>query len=152
IGTFLIVARSRVIVVLLAAGFLMNLAARMLESTWVLYVGYRYGWQAFEAGASLAAFGVLFAVAQVALVRVLVRRIGEWRTLLLGLMLGTASYFIFAFAAHPWEMSLNILPYAIASGISGPALQALATRNMPVDQQGLLQGALASLITLTGVL
>ena len=152
IGTFILVAQSRVIVVLLAVGFLMNLAARMLESTWVLYTGYRYAWGAFEAGLSLAAFGVLFAGSQVALVRVLVHRIGEWRTLILGLALGMASYLIFAFAVHGWEMSLNILPYAIASGISGPALQALATRNMPVDQQGLLQGALASLITATGVI
>jgi DHA1 family tetracycline resistance protein-like MFS transporter len=141
-----------VIVVLLAVGFLVNLAARMIESTWVLYTGYRYGWQAFEAGASLAAFGVLFAGSQVALVRILVQRIGEWRTLILGLALGCASYLMFAFAAHGWEMSLNILPYAVASGISGPALQALATRNMPVDQQGLLQGAMASLITGTGVI
>jgi DHA1 family tetracycline resistance protein-like MFS transporter len=130
----------------------MNLAGRMLESTWVLYTGYRYGWGGFEAGASLAAFGVLFAGSQVALVRFLVQRIGEWRTLLLGLAVGTGSFLVFAFAAHGWQLSLNILPYAIATGISGPALQALATRNMPQDQQGLLQGALASLITATGVI
>jgi DHA1 family tetracycline resistance protein-like MFS transporter len=152
VGTFIIVARTRVIVVLLAVGFLMNLAGRMIESTWVLYTGYRYAWGAFEAGASLAWFGVLFAGSQVALVRLLVQRIGEWRTLILGLALATASFLVFAFAAHGWEMSLNILPYAIATGISGPALQALVTRNMPLDQQGLLQGALASLITATGVI
>jgi DHA1 family tetracycline resistance protein-like MFS transporter len=152
VGTFIIVARSRVIVVLLIVGFLMNLAARMLESTWVLYTGYRYQWGGFEAGISLAAFGMFFAGAQVVLVRRLVQRIGEWRTLLLGLALGSACFLVFAFAAHGWEVSLNILPYAIATGISGPALQALATRNMPGDQQGLLQGALASLITATGVL
>ena len=152
IGTFMIVAQTRVIVVLLAVAFLVNLAAQILLSTWVLYAGYRYGWGAFEAGASVAAFGLLFAVSQVAVVRILVRRIGEWRTLLLGLILGSASYLVFAFAAYPWEMSLNILPYAIASGISGPALQALATHNMPVDQQGLLQGAMASLVTATGVI
>ena len=70
VGTFLLVAQTRVILVLLSVAFLMNLAARMLESTWVLYVGYRYDWGAFEAGLSLAAFGVLFAGSQVALVPV----------------------------------------------------------------------------------
>jgi DHA1 family tetracycline resistance protein-like MFS transporter len=152
IGTFTIVARTRVIVVLLAAAFLVNLAAQILLSTWVLYVSYRYGWGAFEAGASVAAFGLLLAGAQVGLVRFLVRRIGEWRTLLLGLALTGVSYLAFAFAAYPWEMSLYILPYAVATGISGPSLQALATRNMAADQQGLLQGAMASLVTGTGVI
>lgn len=152
IGTFMVVSRFPVVIVLLAVCFLVNLGGRMLESTWVLYTGYRFEWGAFEAGASLTLFGLFYALAQVWLVRVLAHRIGEWRTLLFGLVLGVGTFCIFAFAMGGWVMAVNIIPYGIATGISGPALQALATKAMPVDRQGLLQGAIASLITATGVI
>lgn len=152
IGTFIVVGRLRVVAVLLAVCFLMNLAGRMLESTWVLYTGYRYDWGAFEAGLSLAAFGLLFAASQAVLVRFLAYEIGEWSTLILGLILGVGSFVIFALSSRGWAMSATILPYAVATGISQPALQALATRATAADQQGLLQGAMASLITATGVI
>jgi DHA1 family tetracycline resistance protein-like MFS transporter len=138
--------------VLLAVCFLMNLAGRMLESTWVLYTGYRFQWGAFEAGASLTAFGVAYAIAQVWLVRKLADTIGEWSTLLLGLVIGVGTFCIFAFAMGGWVMAVNVIPYGAATGIAGPALQALATKAMPVNRQGLLQGAIASLITATGVI
>lgn len=152
LGAFLSVRQYPMVVVLLVVCFLVNLAGRMLESTWVLYTGYRFHWGAFEAGASLTAFGVAYAIAQVWLVRKFAGTIGEWRTLLLGLVIGIGSFCIFALAMGGWVMAVNVLPYGIASGISGPALQALATRAMPVNRQGLLQGAIASLITATGVI
>jgi DHA1 family tetracycline resistance protein-like MFS transporter len=152
IGAVVAAGRLRVVAVLLVVCFLINLAGRMLESTWVLYTGYRYNWGSFEVGLSLAAFGLLFAGAQAILVRFLAERIGEWRTLILGLIIGVGSFVTFALAARGWAMSATILPYAIATGISGPALQALATRATAADKQGLLQGALASLITATGVI
>jgi DHA1 family tetracycline resistance protein-like MFS transporter len=152
LGAFLAVRRHPVVVVLLAVCFLMNLAGRMLESTWVLYTGYRFGWGAFEAGASLTAFGIAYALAQVWLVRKLAERIGEWRTLLLGLVIGVGTFCIFALAMGGWVMAVNVVPYGIATGIAAPALQALATKAMPRDRQGLLQGAIASLITATGVI
>jgi DHA1 family tetracycline resistance protein-like MFS transporter len=152
LGAFLAVRQYPVVVILLIVCFLMNLAGRMLESTWVLYTGYRFHWGAFEAGASLTAFGVAYALAQVWLVRKLADRIGEWQTLLLGLVIGVGTFCIFAFALGGWVMAVNVVPYGIATGIAGPALQALATKAMPRNRQGLLQGAIASLITATGVI
>jgi len=152
LGAFLSVRHYPMVVVLLVVCFLMNLAGRMLESTWVLYTGYRFHWGAFEAGASLTAFGVAYAIAQVWLVRKLADAIGEWSTLLLGLVIGIGTFCIFALAMGGWVMAVNVLPYGIATGISAPALQALATKAMSVDRQGLLQGAMASLITATGVI
>jgi len=152
LGAFLAVRPYPMVVVLLAVCFLMNLAGRMLESTWVLYTGYRFQWGAFEAGASLTAFGVAYAIAQVWLVRKLADKIGEWSTLLLGLVIGVGTFCIFAFAMGGWVMAVNVIPYGAATGIAGPALQALATKAMPVNRQGLLQGAIASLITATGVI
>jgi MFS transporter, DHA1 family, tetracycline resistance protein len=130
---------------------LMNLAARMLESTWVLFTGYRFGWGAFEIGVSLAVFGLVFAGVQALLVRHMVEWIGEWNTLLLGLVVATASFVIFAIATAPWAMYLMILPYGFSAAATTPSLTALASRNTPVEKQGILQGAIASLTTVTGV-
>ena len=150
VSAVIAVARTRVIAVLLIVCVLMNLAARMLESTWVLYARYRFGWGAFEVGVTLAVFGLIFAGGQGFLVGRLARWIGEWRTLVIGLAIGAGSFVIFALTTAAWAMYVTILPYGIATAISGPSLQALATRATPVNKQGLLQGALASLITATG--
>ena len=139
------------ILLLFVVCLLMNLAARMLESTWVLFTGYRFGWGAFEVGVSLAVFGLIFAGMQGFVVRYLVGWLREWWTLLLGLAVGAGSCVIFALSTAPWAMYATILPYAFGAAVTSPSLQALATRNTPQDQQGLLQGALASLITATGI-
>jgi DHA1 family tetracycline resistance protein-like MFS transporter len=44
-----------------------------------------------------------------------------------------------------------IVVYCLGWGIVGPAAQALATRAVPANEQGLLQGGLASLTTATGI-
>jgi len=152
IGALTAVARSRVIVVLLVVCVLMNLAARMLESTWVLFTGYRFGWGAFEIGTSLAVFGLVFAGVQGFLIRYLVRWIGEWSTLLLGLAVATGSFLVFAIATAPWAMYLMILPYGFSAAATTPSLAAIASRNTRADEQGLLQGGIASLTTATGVI
>ena len=152
VGAFIVVVRTRVIAVLFIVCLLMNLAARMLESTWVLFTGYRFAWGAFEVGLSLAVFGLVYAGMQGFVVRYLAKWIGEWRTLLVGLVVGAAGCVIFALSTAAWAMYLTILPYAFGAAVTGPSLQALATRNTAHDEQGILQGALASLITLTGVI
>ncbi|HZP19963.1 MAG TPA: MFS transporter [Bauldia sp.] len=152
IGAIASAAHSRVIVVLFVVCVLMNLSARMLESTWVLFTGYRFAWGAFEVGMSLAVFGLFFAGFQGFIVRFLARGIGEWATLLLGLAVGAGALTIFGMATAPWAMYATILPYAFGAAVTGPSLQAIATRNARRDEQGLLQGAIASLITATGVI
>ena len=128
LGAFLAVRPYPMVVVLLAVCFLMNLAGRMLESTWVLYTGYRFQWGAFEAGASLTAFGVAYAIAQVWLVRKLADKIGEWSTLLLGLVIGVGTFCIFAFAMGGWVMAVNVIPYGAATLVYGPLSDRLGRR------------------------
>ena len=85
VGALMVVTQYPAITALVLCLVFSNLAERMLESVWVLYTGYRYGWGPAAVGFSLAAFGALFAISQGVLVRLVVPWLGEWRTIIGGL-------------------------------------------------------------------
>ena len=43
------------------------------------------------------------------------------------------------------------VPYVLGWGLTGPAVQALVTRAVPASEQGILQGAISSTRTATGI-
>ena len=127
-----------------------NLAGQSLNSTWVLFTTARFGWGVRENGLSLAVFGAVALIFQVGLSRVLLPRWGDRRTLVIGLAVGVAQYAAFALATRGWM----IYVFTFAGGISflaGQATQGLLSRQVGEDEQGTLQGALASLVSLTGI-
>jgi DHA1 family tetracycline resistance protein-like MFS transporter len=131
--------------------FLYHLAHAALPSVFVLYAGYRYGWTAREVGGALAIVGVLTAVLQGGLVGPIVAAVGERRALVLGLSAGAAGFAIYgAAAAGRWF--LVGVPVMSIWGLYGPSVQALMSRRVTPGQQGQLQGALASVMGLTGII
>lgn len=48
-------------------------------------------------------------------------------------------------------MFVFLIPYSLG-GICGPALQSIISKNVPSNEQGELQGALASLISATSII
>ena len=77
---------------LAAVVLLTNLAHYVLQSVFVLYADYRYGWGPQAVGYTLALVGVCNAFVQAWLVGKLVPRIGERRTLLAGMVFGAAGF------------------------------------------------------------
>jgi MFS transporter, DHA1 family, tetracycline resistance protein len=120
--------------------FLGNLAHAVLPSLFVLYAGYRYGWQERTVGLSLALVGVSSAIVQGALVGQLVRRLGERRTLLTGLAFGVSGFGVSAIAATGAAF-LAAIPLVALAGLAGPSTQGMMTRLVDPTQQGALQGA-----------
>ena len=125
---------------LAAISFLGNLAHAVLPSVFVLYAGFRYGWQERAVGLSLALIGVSSAIVQGALVGPMVARVGERRTLLAGLAFGVAGFLAYAIAPTG-AVFLAAIPLVALWGLSGPAAQGLMTRLVDPRQQGELQGA-----------
>src|SRR3954453_14479765 len=70
---------------LAAATFLVDLSHVVLPSVWVLYVGYRYGWDERALGLSLPPFGLCSVIVQAGLVGPIVKAVGERRAMMLGL-------------------------------------------------------------------
>lgn len=127
------------------------LAHQSLPSMWALYTEYRYLWNRRDVGLSLALVGVCAAVVSGALVGPLVKRFGERRSLLAGLLFGILGFAGFGMASRGWEV-LAAIPLIALWGIAGPAMQSLMSQRVDSSSQGKLQGAINSIRALTGMI
>jgi len=126
------------------------LAHNSLPSMWALYTEYRYAWSRRDVGLSLAVVGVCAAVVSGVFVGPFVKRFGERRSLLSGLLFGTIGFAGFALATRGW-MILAVIPFIALWGIAAPAMQSLMARHVDPSSQGKLQGAINSLRAITGM-
>ena len=131
--------------------FLYYLAHESLPAIFVLYTGYRYGWDAAMVGSALAAFGVASTIVSGGVVRPTVKRIGEWRALAIGLVCGTLCFVIYGLAPTGAWFLLGI-PFGALWGLAGPAEQALMTAEVDPTSQGQLQGALGAARGVAGMI
>jgi len=130
---------------------LATFANRVAEMTWVLFTSYRFHWGPAETGLSLAAVGVMFVVGQGGLVRVVVPRLGERRAILLGLTVSAITPVLYGLVPQGWMVYPVMVLALFGWTIGQPAVQALMSRAVPPNEQGLLQGALASMTNLTSI-
>lgn len=129
--------------------FLIYFAHQVLPSTWVLYTEHRYHWSYGQTGASLAVVGLMAAIVQGGLTRVIVARIGERKSAVLGLSVAALAYVGYGLASEGWMIYL-VLVFGSLGGITGPAVQGLISRSVGADEQGGVQGSLASLSGISG--
>jgi DHA1 family tetracycline resistance protein-like MFS transporter len=151
VGTLRLLGSHRELLGLASVNFLYQLAHQVLPSVFVLYAGYRYAWDERTVGLTLALVGVGSMVVQGALVRPIVARLGERRTLLCGLVAGAIGMAGFGLApTGRWFWSS--LPVFAFMGLYGPAAQGIMTRRVDPSQQGHLQGANTSILGITGLI
>jgi len=136
---------------LAAVAFFGYLAHAVLPNVSVLYMGYRYGWGTAAIGLMLAGVGVAAMIVQGGLIRPITKRLGERTTLLVGLVCGGIGFSVYSVASEGWIFCLGI-PVMAFWGLAGPATQALMTRRVSSSEQGQLQGAIASINGLTGLI
>ena len=151
IGSFVALRRHPELRSLTETYFLISLAHQVFPSTWVLYTGYRYHWTPREVGLSLALVGVMAAIVQGGLARKIIPKLGERRSIVIGLTNATVFIALYGLASQGWMMYV-LLTLGSFGGIAMPALQALVSRCVPLNEQGAVQGALASLASLAGIL
>jgi len=126
-------------------------ANRVAEMTWVLYTGYRFHWGPTEIGISLAIVGVIFVVGQGWFTRILLPRIGERRAILIGLGVSVVVSVLYGLVNKGW-MLYCVMPLAISGWtVAQPAVQGLMSRAVPANEQGLLQGAVSSITSMTSI-
>jgi DHA1 family tetracycline resistance protein-like MFS transporter len=102
-------------------------------------------------GYSLAFVGILVSLVQGYLIRVINPKLGQNKSIYLGLFLYALGLVLFGLAWKEWMMFVFLIPYCLG-GIAGPALQGLISNQVPPTEQGELQGALTSLISLTSII
>lgn len=147
-SAFLYIRRYSSLAVLMTGLFLTGIAQQGLQGIWVLWTEVQFGWGVAEAGYSLAWVGLCMAFVQGVLVRIVVARFGERRVVFSGYIISTVAFLILPFLSAGWMVYPGILFHMVGWGCAGPALQGLMSRNVPDNEQGLLQGTLTSVNTI----
>lgn len=123
---------------------LTTFAQMMLNSTWVLYTTFRFGWTPRDNGVAMFCVGLASVVVQAGLLGMLIRRFGEVRLSLLGLASGALTFAAYGLATQGWMMYVFILCNILAFA-AGPALQGIVSKSSPSAEQGELMGSLQSI-------
>jgi DHA1 family tetracycline resistance protein-like MFS transporter len=136
---------------LAAVQFLGLTAQNVLPTITVLYALNRYGFNLRQLSVLLGAMGISSALVGGLLTGPAVRRLGERRSLLIGLCCGATGFAAMGFAATP-ALFISAVPILALRGLADPALAALMTRKVPPTEQGALQGASNSLLGIAGMM
>ena len=150
LGSILDLSRRPKVFGLAVCALLSFIAHQVYPSVWVLYTGYRYGWNPFWNSVSLAVVGLCAAVVQGWLTGQVVKRLGDWKTALIGLLVTAVSYVAYGLATEGWMIYVFIVVGSIG-GMAGPAVQGLISNSVADDEQGAIQGAITSLESVSGI-
>jgi MFS transporter, DHA1 family, tetracycline resistance protein len=150
-GTMAQMAKTPLVLGCLITIFFMQLAAQSNFAVWSYYGTMQFGWGPFTIGATVALFGILLATVQGLLVGKSIARFGAVRTASWSLVFAIPSYLVIALAESTQVMVLGLVIGAVA-GLTFPAMQSLMTVPISEDAQGELQGAIASVVSLTSIL
>ncbi|MFD2146965.1 TCR/Tet family MFS transporter [Mucilaginibacter antarcticus] len=131
--------------------FLVYFAAQAVQTVWTFYTMAKFNWNEDLVGYSLGFVGLLIAIVQGGLTRIILPKLGQERSIWVGLLLYTIGLVLFAFATKGWMMFAFLVPYCLG-GIAGPALQGYMSTSVPDNEQGNLQGGLTSLMSLSSII
>ena len=127
------------------------LAHAVFPGSFNYYGAIRYNWGEAEIALALALVGIGAAVVQAGLSGRMTKALGPSKTALIGLSISTAAMFLFSASVYGW-MAYCVIVFSSFGGVAQPAMQSLMTGVTPRNAQGELQGALASVNSIAGLI
>jgi len=149
-GTLIQLRKYKSVIGLAVSLFLIYVSVQSVQSVWTYYTFKKFGWSEATVGYSLATVGLMVAVVQGGLIRIILPKLGNERSIWVGLVFYAAGLMLFAFATTGWMMFAFLVPYCLG-GIAGPALQGYMSSSVPPNEQGELQGGLTSLMSVSSI-
>jgi DHA1 family tetracycline resistance protein-like MFS transporter len=151
VGAFKHLKKYPVLVGMAFSFMLIYIAGHALQSTWTYYTMEKFKWNEAWVGYSLGFVGLMVAIVQGGLIRVINPKLGVKRSVYIGLSLYIIGFILFAFASKGWMIFAILVPYCLG-GIAGPSLQGIISNQVPPNEQGELQGTLTSMISITSII
>lgn len=151
VGSLYQVRKHPEILNLLVAWFLVYIASHAVQTNWAYFTMFKFHWDEKMVGISLGVMGAFTAIVQGFLIRKIHPKIGNERSILYGILMYCFGMILFAFAGKAWMMFAILSVYCLG-GIAGPALQSVISSKVPANEQGDLQGALTSVVSLTSII
>jgi DHA1 family tetracycline resistance protein-like MFS transporter len=150
VGTLISLSRYKVIAGLFLALAFVYVSAHAVQSNWSYYTIEKFKWTPSLIGISLGVVGLVFAIVQGGLIRIIIPKLGQQRSVYFGLALYALGFLLYAIATQGWMMYAVTIVYCLG-GIAGPALQGIMSGVVPPNEQGELQGGFTSLMSLASI-
>lgn len=150
-GAFRLILRFPGLKLLLGVFFFYHLANAVYPVIWSYFTAEMFGWSPGLIGASLAVYGLSLALVQGLLVGPAIRWLGERRTVIWGFAIEFLALVVIGVLTSGWWL-LALIPISALGAIGFPALQGIASRAVPDDAQGALQGVMTSLMSIAMIL
>lgn len=151
VGSLVSLKKYPMIIALVASLFLVYVANFATQGTWSFYTMEKFGWGEMQVGLSLAFVGLMVAIVQGGLIRVIIPKVGQEKALFVGLIINAFGLVAFGLASAPWMMYAIMVPFAFG-GLAGPAFQGIISSQVNDSEQGELQGALTSLNSVAAII
>ena len=136
---------------LLLALFFVNIAGQAMPAIWSWFTIEMFDFSEAEVGYSLTFVGIMVAIVQGGLVGKAVKKYGQVKVIKFGFVLWSIGMMLFAFSNQSWMLYAFMIPYALG-GVAGPTLQGLLSNTVSEKEQGKLQGAITSMMSLTTII
>ena len=150
VGALIQIKKYPALIGLLASLLILYFAAQSTQSIWSYYTIEKFNWNATWVGYSLGFVGITVSIVQGGLIRIIIPKLGNKKSIQLGLTLYVIGFAAFALASSGWMMFAFMVPYALA-GITGPALQGIISTQIPPNAQGELQGIMTALMSIASI-
>lgn len=151
IGMLLQLKKYPLLVGLITVSFIYNVGHHAYPSNWNFYTIEKFGWTPFDVGLSMGLVGLLMAFVQGYLIRIAIPRWGAPRTAMIGFTAATTAYLGIAFAPNSAAVYAWCFVSAFA-GLVGPAIAGIMSNLVPQNEQGELQGIIASVASIGAII
>lgn len=131
--------------------FLLSAGGEAYGCCWALWGSDAFNWNGSWIGLSLGMFGICQMLVQLFLPGPATRKLGERRTVFIGIAASCLALVVMAFAKQGW-MVFAVMPLFALAGLGTPAFQAVVARQVDSASQGQLQGVLSSATSLASII
>jgi DHA1 family tetracycline resistance protein-like MFS transporter len=150
VGSLMALKRYPMVLGFIGVLVLMRLAHDANPVIWSYYVYLKFHWTTAQLGWALAFLGMVMAFVFGFLTRIAIPKLGEHNAAIIGLLAGAAGFAGYAFATQGWMMYPWMLVWSLM-GLAMPTINAIISKHVPGNEQGELQGALASIGGVTSI-
>ncbi len=149
-GTFAHLAKVPYLAWFMLALGLFQFSYWVYPATFGYYSAVNFSWGEGMIGLALMVVGIGSAVVQGALIGPIIKRFGPTNTAVFGFLVCVVTFAAYAAATEGWMVYL-IIPFGALAGVLGPAMNQIMSVRTPKNAQGELQGAIASVNSLSNM-
>ena len=151
LGALKQIKRYPILLGMIIGVFIFSIGHHVYPANWNFYAIEKFNWSPLEIGLSMGFVGLLAALVQGGLIRVVIPKFGAVKCATFGLFCAATAYLGIAFATNTLTVYVWCIVSAFA-GLSGPAITSIMSNQLPQNEQGELQGVMASAMSLASII